>query len=291
MKLQQFRITQYRNIRDSGLIELEDDLACIVGKNQSGKTALLRGLQGLNPAEQHNLYDIERDWPRTDRAGKDPNQVVCTARFGLDDRERRDLERLGLTSRSPVVEITRDYAGAVEISFPSDAKVFGQLHPNPVDKHVSILACPHPNAGQPFRSTAQRAIHEIRRLAQEGRFAALVEACGAQEGLFRDAMPATISQRQRANDFCESHQAALNDLIAAVEELPTLQRQIHEYVISNAPRFIYMDEYREFSGSAVLTDMQERVEKNAVQLSDTTFQMLLSLAKLDLKKLIEQGYS
>src|SRR5271155_4227618 len=44
MQLTAFRILKYRNIEDSGLIKLADHLTCIVGKNQSGKTNLLRGL-------------------------------------------------------------------------------------------------------------------------------------------------------------------------------------------------------------------------------------------------------
>ena len=42
MQLTAFRILKYRNIEDSGLIKLADHLTCIVGKNQSGKTNLLR---------------------------------------------------------------------------------------------------------------------------------------------------------------------------------------------------------------------------------------------------------
>ena len=41
MQLTAFRIFKYRNIKDSGLINLADHLTCIVGKNQSGKTNLL----------------------------------------------------------------------------------------------------------------------------------------------------------------------------------------------------------------------------------------------------------
>jgi recombinational DNA repair ATPase RecF len=42
MQLTAFRILKYRNIEDSGLIKLADHLTCIVGKNQSGKTNLLK---------------------------------------------------------------------------------------------------------------------------------------------------------------------------------------------------------------------------------------------------------
>jgi hypothetical protein len=66
MQLTAFRILKYRNIEDSGLIKLADHLACIVGKNQSGKTNLLRGLHKFNPHDESVKYDARRDWPRGD---------------------------------------------------------------------------------------------------------------------------------------------------------------------------------------------------------------------------------
>ena len=41
MQLKSFRVQKYRNIEDSGEVELLDALTCVVGKNQAGKSALL----------------------------------------------------------------------------------------------------------------------------------------------------------------------------------------------------------------------------------------------------------
>jgi len=64
MQLTAFRIFKYRNIEDSGLVKLADRLTCIVGKNQSGKTNLLKALQKLNPLDKSVKYDVRSDWPR-----------------------------------------------------------------------------------------------------------------------------------------------------------------------------------------------------------------------------------
>ena len=61
MQLTAFRIFKYRNIEDSGLIKLVDRLTCVVGKNQSGKTNLLRALQKLNPLDKSVKYDARTD--------------------------------------------------------------------------------------------------------------------------------------------------------------------------------------------------------------------------------------
>src|SRR5215813_11116714 len=84
MQLTAFRIFKYRNIEDSGLIKLADRLTCVVGKNQSGKTNLLKALQKFNPLAKGVKYDVRSDWPRGGRRTKDEAQVVCEAHFDID---------------------------------------------------------------------------------------------------------------------------------------------------------------------------------------------------------------
>ena len=50
MKLIKVRITNFMCIHDSGEFDI-DDVTCLVGKNQSGKTAILKALHNLNPID------------------------------------------------------------------------------------------------------------------------------------------------------------------------------------------------------------------------------------------------
>ena len=68
----QFRVLNFRNIDDSGWIPLEK-VTCFVGRNESGKTTLLKALHKFNPAEpepyepQRDCFTAEyrddREWP------------------------------------------------------------------------------------------------------------------------------------------------------------------------------------------------------------------------------------
>ena len=49
MKLKALRVENFKSIYDSGRFEL-DNVTCLVGKNEAGKTALLQSLYKLNPA-------------------------------------------------------------------------------------------------------------------------------------------------------------------------------------------------------------------------------------------------
>ena len=66
MKIKSFRVQNYRSIDDSGWIEVED-IACIVGKNEAGKTSLLEIIAGVLRPESgriilsgRHLFDSDR---------------------------------------------------------------------------------------------------------------------------------------------------------------------------------------------------------------------------------------
>src|SRR5712692_687373 len=62
LHLSRFRVRNFRNIDDSGWIPVER-VTAFVGRNESGKTALLKALHKFNPAtpEPHNP---QREFPR-----------------------------------------------------------------------------------------------------------------------------------------------------------------------------------------------------------------------------------
>lgn len=50
MHLRSFQVMRFRNVVDSGKIAVEEQVTCLVGKNEAGKSALLEALYLFNPA-------------------------------------------------------------------------------------------------------------------------------------------------------------------------------------------------------------------------------------------------
>jgi hypothetical protein len=143
MQLTAFRIFKYRNIEDSGLVTLADRLTCIVGKNQSGKTNLLKGLYKFNPHDKSVKYDVRSDWPRGRRRTKDESQVVCEAHFDLDVEQDELAGLRDSAMRMPKVVVTKNYAGQYTVEFPDHPDVFpNRVHPDDVDQICAKLAVP-----------------------------------------------------------------------------------------------------------------------------------------------------
>ena len=64
MRLTKVQIREFQSIQDSTEVEI-GDVTCLVGKNESGKTAVLQALYRLNPIiEADGSFDVTDDYPR-----------------------------------------------------------------------------------------------------------------------------------------------------------------------------------------------------------------------------------
>ncbi len=96
MRLVKARVTKFRSIDDSGEVKF-NDVTCLVGKNESGKTAFLHALHRLSPTDDVKVEFKLEDYPRKDfsdyqkKHDTDPDDAV-TATFELTDEEVVEIE-------------------------------------------------------------------------------------------------------------------------------------------------------------------------------------------------------
>ena len=96
MKLIKVRVTNYRSVEDSEEFDI-DDLTCLVGKNEAGKTAILTALNGIKPFDDFS-YDKTRDFPRRnlnkfDELYPSGDSVVVCSTWKLEEDDIEELER------------------------------------------------------------------------------------------------------------------------------------------------------------------------------------------------------
>ena len=66
MKLHNVHVREFRSVWDSTPFEV-DRVACLVGKNEAGKTAILEALYRLNPIiKADGEFDVTDDYPRSE---------------------------------------------------------------------------------------------------------------------------------------------------------------------------------------------------------------------------------
>ena len=242
MKLTKVRVQNYKSIADSGWVGI-DQVTCLVGKNESGKTAFLQALEKLNPVEEaHADFNYVYDYPTSKytaykrRHDEHPDTVV-TAQFEVTDAEAGTIERLfgagALPSRT--VKVSKNYANKTSWNVDVDRVA--------VVKHLASTLT------------------------------------GGSEALKAAAAAATTTTELLA--AIEAH-GAENEAAARVQTLIKSWRDhnawqgIVRYI--ELPRFFYFDDYSVMRGMVSLDDLIRRVDAGGViEDSEKPFLALLDL--------------
>jgi len=99
LRLTRFKVTNYRNVIESGWIYV-NDITAFVGSNEAGKSNLFE-LYRINPFVPSEAYNIDEDWPVDDWGIKNESAVVCEANFALDQAEIKELYAQAAIHPSP----------------------------------------------------------------------------------------------------------------------------------------------------------------------------------------------
>ncbi|MEX0805723.1 MAG: AAA family ATPase [Candidatus Binatia bacterium] len=101
MKLHKVHVKEYKSIWDSKEFKI-DRIACLVGKNEAGKTAILEALYRLNPiVENDGNFDVTNDYPRAEVEDYQQNTekktrqhaIVVEATFKLEPPELEEIRK------------------------------------------------------------------------------------------------------------------------------------------------------------------------------------------------------
>lgn len=288
MKLSRFKVSNFRSIDDSGWVELAD-IAVIVGKNESGKTSLLKALWKFNPFKE-TPYDLDREWPRGRRKERSDDKIVIETEFDFSIEEQAALSEIHKSAASLTgVRIKKDFKGTFLHTFLPDApdrkrdtewvvsvleESFGTV-PDGASDHFCNQYDP-----------AFRAFVENTR-SQDGTDYVL-----GQAGAFKSKIDAfKYPHNPQYQQDGKIVQAIHKRVDAAVEKLNTdtpLRRAI-DAVHKWLPTFIYMDDYRIFTGAAQLDEVQRRLRSKEPTDADYTIKLIMEEAGLDLDEEVEKG--
>ena len=288
MELTAFQVNNYRCIDNSGWIKV-DDICCIVGKNESGKTSLLHALWKFNPFRKHP-YSLDREWPRGRRKERDKEAIVVACDFAFNDEELSQLQAINESCQSiESVRITKKYNGGYDYSFLPEPP--SETHPiawvvSVLEKHIGD---PDPVASDHFK---QQYVEALKALITDVRENGGSEHAVSTLPTFKERLPSYISQNNAEHGNDNKTIAALQQAVdQAIEQLkvdPPSRRAVdtvHEWL----PTFIYMDDYRAFAGRAQLSEVQGRIKKSQATNDDETIVLIMEQAGLDLDEEVEKG--
>lgn len=262
MRLVSFEVRRFRNILDAGPIPVDEHVTCLVGKNESGKTAALHALHRLNPAGDA-AFSVQDDYPRwrlkpDERAGEQLGDIdVVTATFLLNEHELAAVaEQLGDASlTSPEVRFARDYEG--RLSFFAEVDEAAVLE--------GVIAEGGVSAPVRSRLAKHKTVADLR-----ADLTAWIAELGDGEQPFEQVKRVQAVLEQRVGD-----QDAEGAVRALVE--PTL------------PKFFYFGAYQYLPGRIKLETLAQPDTAPAASRLQTA-RALLALADTDVERLGEEDF-
>lgn len=286
MKLVAFHVHDYKSIRDSNSIQV-GDVTCLVGKNESGKTSLLKALYKLNPIiPEHDKYDIVDEYPRADvedyRQAIDAKQrrhaTVVTATFEVDDSTVEEIESILGKDVLPDKKVTYSklYDNSTTINLAVNEKIAGE----------KLLG----DAGmtEKLKSSNWKTLKELetdwKSVAKEmaDNFAsAKSKVVSITDPDEKKKAEADANQLEESN-----HSKTMRESLAKITQRGLSLYIWDTFIKTKIPKFLYFDEYYQMEGHVNIETLKQR-QSNPVTLlaSDHPMLGLIELARLKLDEL------
>jgi predicted ATP-dependent endonuclease of OLD family len=288
MKLIKFEVRDFKSVRNSTAIEV-GDVTCLVGKNESGKTAILQALYKLNPVvPEHDKFDVTDEYPRSEveeyrqrleNEETDP-AIVVKAEYTLADAEITAVETIfgkGVVS-SRTIAVSKGYENQVIVEVQADEAVAVKglvKHYNlPTEVAAKAVACQDLMALKTFLDSdgEERQTQHVAAKAQ-------AEAIADPDAKTRAVHEAdTLAESEASKKLKGKLTAILQNNLG-----------IHiwnHHLKATWPKFLYFDEYYQMEGHVNIEKLKERQSSKTLKDSDRPMLGLIELARLNLDQLL-----
>lgn len=261
MKLTGVRVRRFRNIIDSNPIAVQGDVTCLVGKNESGKTAILEALYRLKPIYPAEFRDID-DYPRWmladhRRSGEIDKTFPIEATFELEAADVDAIEAVGgkgIVKAAETLIVQKDYANKSHVNLPD------------INERVTVMR---------LLETAKLP-DGLRGIVGEP---ATVADLAARLGEIEHAVPKIDKPTEQAV-------AKLEDAIKTQFPEGVVQA-LESLILQRMPSFLYFSEYSQLQGKV---DLEHLFDATQLDPSQLTARSLLRLAHADNESILALDY-
>lgn len=292
MKLESFRVRNYRSINDSGEISASR-ITALLGRNESGKSNLLRALHSLNPIEGFAALKPIKDFPRHRRLEEctDETPVLSTTWLLDDDEKEALLEVLPRATEVGRVIIGRNYQGKTRTVVFPDLKAIPFDEADVKSKVKKISAAVRAVAQKqedPTTLNAAADAFETVVSATRQRDAWAAQAVEAAKSLWTALAGADAELTEKQEEVLSELEELANSIVGDKDAL----QKARNWAVGAIPKFIYVDEYPELDGHQDIAAYIQRKSQGQHPDSDINFEKLCKVAGLkpdDLQNLLSKG--
>ncbi|MFL9876717.1 AAA family ATPase [Paraburkholderia megapolitana] len=301
MQAKRFRVRNFRNIDDSGWVSL-DKVTAFVGRNESGKTTLLKAFHKFNPATAEP-YDPMREFPR-DRYTRDyigggskgEEWPVCSVAFAVDADLKRDIAALLPLGQEPPAEViaTRYYDGSFNYQYEpavSETPLTPETVLNGLKEFASgarRLTAPDPAQEETTAGTRNTLAQWATVLQDEFKLVSdLRDEVGAALLTKLKAQAETKSNPQTA-DLVEALQEVIDPVLNAAKSGP-VKPKIDELVDDALPVLIYFENYGVLDSAIYLPRFLEDLRRDPTNPRLRTINAMFKHVALEVEDIADLG--
>ncbi|EML7358746.1 AAA family ATPase [Enterobacter hormaechei] len=286
MKLESFRVRNFRSVFDSGVITTEK-LTAILGRNESGKTNLLLALKSLNPAEGFGKLNDIKDFPRNRKLSEcTPDTPVVDTTWTLTEHELAELSAIYPRAKNITsVTISRRYNGEKRYLDFNGLDGF-TYDVTKIKKDVRKIAAQielffeNPENNTEQSQPEQQAIKDICNalLPIPARPRGWSEqAKGKPQELRKFLTKYDIELKPDSEDALDE----LEDTLDEISSDDTRQAEARKWVMKKLPVFVMVDEYPELNGHHHMAEYTQRKQQSKLTNADINFEKLCKVAGID----------
>lgn len=299
MKLDSFRVTEFRSVQDSGWIDTEQ-ITALIGTNESGKTNILLPLWKLNPADE-GAIDLKDDLPRDKYhvyREANPKPVFIYAKYVLSEKEKIALAKLSghKTDEFAEVIVSKDYDENLFWEFPYEQG----CDPSIIDTARTSL-----NEYRTTLTTAQVSSVKTETERREKACAIIEKALTALDGTanIKFVLSAAHDELTKFDEDVKSSVACatIAEAIQKISEMvsecdkPTLDsdKTVIEYLEANMPKYVYYSNYGNLDSQIYLPQVLQNIGKKDLGIKESakarTLKTLFKFVQLDPNEITELG--
>ena len=299
MKLTRFRVTNFRSVKDSGWVDV-DDVTALIGVNESGKTNLLLPLWKLNPARDGEIQPTS-DFPKTmfgEIRDNPSGYRFIEAEFETGAVAPDIAQTVGITPEiSAVVRVTRCFNGKYNITFPKYERV------TTVEREwlVNELNCCAAKMGdaKPLKSESelQGGMREsllkiVARLADGDKID--TDRLKLVRADVECLVPSESRKTSKIVPLVKKLSQQITKQIGRIEEPPPEHRpEVVESVVKALPPFVYYSNYGNLDSEIYLPHVVENLARRDLGTKEAaksrTLRVLFDFVRLNADEILELG--
>ena len=260
MRLCALHVHKFRNILSSGDVKIEPDISCLVGKNESGKTAFLQAVRKIKPVTGGRKFNRLKDYPawreKTDaRTDGTSNIRAVTATFKLDESAREAIQSiLGPILKDDRILVHCNYEGLQTFECQVDEPAYVQN---------LVRRCLLPDT-------------------KTNKFSDLHSLCELRSQL-------AAAKKSRSSNIRQAAGYAEKLIREEVDVEGGLMQTIGELIVEHIPSFLYFSDYSKLPSDIWVKQVLEKPEDERTD-AEHTAACLLELGGADEEALIQQDY-